>query len=149
MRKLFYIGIIALLVVACQSNRQTQQRQASEDSLKDVRVDFVKGNAAIKFDTIYYDLGSLDINGPDQTRDFFFANTGGEPLVIKNVETSCPCLDVVYPKDSIAPGCKSKITLTLKMQEMGSGQFYRSANVYTNASDEPTEIILQGIKNYE
>ena len=44
MRKLFYIGIIALLVVACQSNRQTQQRQASEDSLKDVRVDFVKGN---------------------------------------------------------------------------------------------------------
>ena len=57
-----------------------------------------------------FDLGSLDINGPDQTRDFFFANTGGEPLIIEKVEASCPCLDIVYPKDSIAPGTKSKIT---------------------------------------
>ena len=149
MRKLFYISLLIFLAVACQSNHQTQQGQDSGDSLKNIRVDYSQGRAAIKFDTIYYDLGSLDINGPDQTRDFFFANTGGEPLVIEKVEASCPCLDIVYPKDSIAPGTKSKITMTLKMQEISSGQFYRSANVYTNASDEPTEIILQGIKNYE
>ena len=149
MRKLFYISLFVLLAVSCQSNHQTLQRQDSDDSLKNVRVEFVEGNAAIKFDTIYFDLGELDINGPDQTRDFFFANIGGKPLVIEKVEASCPCLDVAYPKDSIAPGCKSKITMTLKMQELSSGQFYRIANVYTNASDEPTEIIFQGIKNYE
>lgn len=149
MRELFYLGIFSVLIVACHSNRQGQQDTDSGDSLQSVRVDYSQGRAAIKFDTIYFDLGSLDINGPDQTREFFFANTGDEPLVIEKVEASCPCLDIVFPKDSIAPGAKSKITMTLKMQELSSGQFYRSAFVYSNASDEPTEIILQGIKNYE
>ena len=149
MRKLIYFGLIALLITACHSNRRGYKSQTSADSIERVRVDYSKGQPSIKFDTIYFDLGSLDINGPDQTRDFFFANVGGEPLVIEKVEASCPCLDVVFPKDSIAPGRKSKITLTLKMGEVSSGQFYRSAFVYTNASEEPTEIILQGIKNYE
>lgn len=149
MKKLLYLSFFSLLIVACHSNRLGQQGHDSSDSLSNVRVDISQAHAAIKFDTIYFDLGSLDINGPDQTRDFFFANTGGEPLIIEKVEASCPCLDIVYPKDSIAPGTKSKITMTLKMQELSSGQFYRSAFVHTNASEEPTEIILQGIKNYE
>ena len=149
MRKLFYFGLMVLLMSACHSNRHGDQSQKPVDSLESVRVNYTKGHPVIKFDTIYFDLGSLDINGPDQTRDFYFANVGGEPLVIEKVEASCPCLDVVFPKDSIAPGRKSKITMTLKMGEVSSGQFYRSAHVYTNASEEPTEIILQGIKNYE
>ena len=69
--------------------------------------------------------------------------------MIDSVVASCPCLDIDYPKDSIAPGSKSKITMTLKMNMIMSGQFWRSANVYTNGSAEPVEIILQGIKNYE
>lgn len=149
MRKLFYISILVLLAVACQSNRQGVQGQDSNDSLKNISVAYKQGGAVIKFDTILFDLGSLDINGPDQTREFFFANTGTEPLLIEKVEASCPCLVIDYPKDAIAPGSKSKITMTLKMGELSSGQFYRSAFVYSNGSEEPVEIILQGIKNYE
>ena len=150
MRKLFTISIVALLIAACQSNRQGQQGKDSVDSLKNVSVDISHtGGPAIKFDTVYFDLGSLAIDGPDQTRDFLFSNTGDAPLVIEKVEASCPCLDIVSPDGPIAPGKRSKITMTLKMNELSSGQFYRSANVYTNASDEPTEIILQGIKCYE
>lgn len=149
MSKLWYISFLALFVCACHSNQLNQSQQNAADSLKTLRVDYEQGAAKILFDTIYYDLGELDINGPNQTRDFFFANTGGQPLVITKVESSCPCLEISYPNDSIAPGHKSKITMTLKMNELSSGQFYRSANVYTNASEEPTEIILQGIKNYE
>lgn len=151
MRKLLYISLLTLGLVACQSNRQGQQGRDSGDSLQNVSVvlPHSEGPAAIKFDTIYFDLGSLAINSSDQTRDFLFTNTGGAPLVIEKVETSCSCLEVVYPKDSIAPGVRSKITMTLKMKEILSGQFYRSANVYTNASEDPVEIILQGIKKYE
>lgn len=151
MRKLLFISLLTIGIVACQSNRQGQQGQDSGDSLQNVSavLPHSDGPAAIKFDTIYFDLGSLAIDGPDQTRDFLFTNTGGAPLVIEKVEASCSCLDIVYPKDSIAPGTRSKITMTLKMNELLSGQFYRSANVYTNASEEPTEIILQGIKKYE
>ena len=150
MRKLLSIGVLALLFVGCHSNKGTQpQPEAAVDSLKDARVEITQETAVIKFDTIYFDLGSLDINGPDQTRDFIFANIGAKPLVIDSVVSSCPCLDVDYPKDSIAPGCKSKITATMKMKEISSGQFWRSANVYTNGSAEPVEIIMQGIKNYE
>ena len=150
MRKLFSISLLTLLIVACQSNRQGQLSKDSGDSLKNVSVEITQaGGPAIKFDTIYFDLGSLAIDAQNQTRDFIFANTGDAPLVIEKVEASCSCLDIDYPKDSIASGMKSKITMTLKMNEVSSGQFYRSANVYTNASDEFTEIILQGIKCYE
>lgn len=149
MRKLLYISLLVLLTAACQSNRQGVQSQDASDSLKNIKVEHKQGDAVIKFDTIYFDLGSLDINAPDQTRDFFFANMGGEPLLIEKVEASCPCLVIDYPKDAIAPGSKSKITMTLKMGELSSGQFYRSAFVYSNGSEEPVEIILQGIKNYE
>lgn len=149
MKKLVLIYFLLLLVAACQTNTSSRQAQEEADSLKDIRVEYGQGPAIIKFDTIYYDLGSLDINGPDQTRDYFFANIGGSPLVIENVDASCPCLDITSPKDSILPGRKSKITMTLRMKEMSSGQFYRSAYVYTNASEEPIEIIMQGIKCYE
>ena len=151
MRKLLLISILALGIAACQSNRQGQPGNVSGDSLQNVSavLPHSDGPAAIKFDTIYFDLGSLAIDCPDQTREFLFTNTGGAPLVIEKVESSCSCLDVVYPQDSIAPGGRSKITMTLKMKELLSGQFYRSANVYTNASEEPVEIILQGIKKYE
>ena len=154
MRKLFLISLLALLIAACQSNRQGQQGgNASGDSLQIASAAISQAAtdapAAIKFDTIFFDLGALEIDGPDQTRDFLFTNKGGAPLVIEKVEASCPCLDIVYPKDPIAPGDSSKITMTLKMKQISSGQFYRSANVYTNASKEPTEIIFQGIKKYE
>ena len=149
MRKLLYLSLVTLLIVACQSNRQGQKSQESRDSLKGVSSDISNAGPQIKFDTIYFDLGSLEIDGPNQTREFLFANTGNAPLVINKVESSCPCLDIDYPKDAIASGARSKITMTLKMNELSSGQFYRSAFVYTNASDEPTEIILQGIKKYE
>ena len=146
-----FVCLLTIVIVACQSNRQGQQGRDSGDSLQNVSTSLSHsdGPAAIKFDTVYFDLGPLAIDGPNQTRDFFFVNTGGAPLVIEKVEASCPCLDVVYPTDSILPGSRSKITMTLKMKEILSGQFYRSANVYTNASEEPIEIILQGIKNYE
>ena len=152
MRKLFLISLLTLLIAACQSNRQGQQGgNASGDSLQNAgaAVSQTNGAAAIRFDTVFFDLGALDIDGPDQTRDFLFTNTGGAPLVIEKVEASCPCLDIVYPKDPVAPGDSSRITMTLKMKQISSGQFYRSANVYTNASKEPTEIIFQGIKKYE
>ena len=149
MRKLLYIALFALLIVACQSNKQGQLGNDTGDSLKNVSAGLSKSGAVIKFDTIYFDLGSLPIDGPNQTCDFLFANNGNKPLVIEKVESSCPCLDIEYPKEAVAPGKRSKITLTLKMNEISSGQFYRSAFVYSNGSEEPTEIILQGIKCYE
>lgn len=145
MRKLIHFSFIVLLFAGCHSNKQGQSQNAGDAPLAVAS----EGGPVIKFDTIYFDLGSLDINGPNQTRDFLFTNTGGEPLVIDSVESSCSCLDIDYPKTSIASGNRSKITMTLKVNELSSGQFYRSAFVYSNASDEPTEIILQGIKNYE
>lgn len=151
MRKLLFISLLTLLFVACQSNRQAQQGKDSVDSLQNVSVSMTNsdGAAAIKFDTVFFDLGSLAIDCPDETREFMFTNTGSAPLVIEKVESSCSCLVIDYPQDPIASGARSKISMTLKMKEISSGQFYRSANVYTNASEEPIEIIMQGIKKYK
>lgn len=154
MKKLLFLSLVTLLIVACQSNRQGQSSgNVSGDSLQSVSASAVsqslKSQAAIKYDTVFFDLGGIHRDDPDQTREFLFTNTGGAPLVIQKVEASCSCLDIDYPKDAIAPGDSSKITMTLKVKELRSGQFYRSAEVYTNASEEPTELIFQGIMAYE
>ena len=64
MRKLLSIGVLALLFVGCHKNNGSQQQtEVAVDTLKDARVEITQETAVIKFDTIYFDLGSLDING--------------------------------------------------------------------------------------
>jgi hypothetical protein len=99
MRKLFSISLLTLLIVACQSNRQGQLSKDSGDSLKNVSVEITQaGGPAIKFDTIYFDLGSLAIDAPNQTRDFIFANTGDAPLVIERWKLLVPVLRSTIPR---------------------------------------------------
>ena len=148
MKKLLFLSFISVCICACQSGQKTTVN-TKEDSIPQRDVKVVDGPGQIKFDTLYYDLGALEIDAPDETRDFVFVNQGSEPFRITKVEPSCKCLMVDYPKEAIAPGMASKITMTLKMDEILSGQFYRSAFVYTDASKDSTELVLMGIKKYK
>lgn len=71
-----------------------------------------------------------------------FTNKGDKPLLIKEVKASCGCIDVSYPKTSIAAGSRGEIELTFDAKILGS--FYKEIEVLTNASDNPAYIAIQG-----
>ena len=68
--------------------------------------------AEMTFNEKTHDFGTIkEANGP-VTHTFEFTNTGGEPLVIINVNASCGCTRPEYPKEPIMPGKKGKVKVT-------------------------------------
>lgn len=92
-------------------------------------------------DTDIKKVGEVEFQVPRQFT-LGFTNKGDKPLTIKEVKASCGCLDVSFPKNPIAAGARSEITLTFDAKLLGS--FYKEVEVLTNASDKPAYIAIQG-----
>lgn len=66
--------------------------------------------AKIKFEESSFDFG--DINQGDVVEHTFaFENVGNQPLILSNVMTTCGCTVPAWPREPIAPGTKSEITV--------------------------------------
>jgi len=73
-----------------------------------------------------HDFG--DINQGDKVEHVFeFENTGNEPLIITNVQTTCGCTAPEWPRDPVAPGQSSKIKVVFN----SSGKIGRQNKVIT------------------
>ena len=65
---------------------------------------------AITFEESKHDFG--DINQGDKVEHTFaFENTGDEPLIITDVRVTCGCTATDWPREPIAPGESSSITV--------------------------------------
>lgn len=65
----------------------------------------------IEFTESLHDFG--DIHQGDKVQHVFtFKNTGTEPLVLTNVETTCGCTASNWPREPLAPGESADITVT-------------------------------------
>ncbi|ELR71825.1 hypothetical protein C900_02200 [Fulvivirga imtechensis AK7] len=63
------------------------------------------------FDTAKHDFGDIH-QGDKVQHTFTFENTGNEPLIITNVQVTCGCTASDWPRDPIAPGQESSITIS-------------------------------------
>ena len=82
------------------------------------------------------DFGTIkEANGP-VTHTFEFTNTGGEPLVIINVNASCGCTRPEYPKEPIMPGKKGKVKVTFNPAGR-PGEFSKEVKIRTNGDKRP------------
>ena len=77
-----------------------------------------------------------------RTVTFQMKNTGTEPLNIKTVHPSCGCTMVEWTRTPIAPGETGHIKAIYDALTLGS--FQKELEVYTNASDEPVYLAMQG-----
>lgn len=66
-----------------------------------------------------YDFGEIP-KGKPVSIEFFFTNTGDEPLLIADVKTSCQCTASDYTKEPIAPGKSSKIKVSYSAATTGA-----------------------------
>ena len=71
-----------------------------------------------------------------------FRNRGNKPMRILQVNPSCGCLDVRYPQEAVPAGGHAEIELTFDAKQLGS--FYKDVEIYTDASDKPVYVAIQG-----
>jgi hypothetical protein len=95
----------------------------------------------IEFEMLKYDFGTISQNG-NGTVEFVFTNTGGEPLVLANVRSSCGCTVPQWPRKPIAAG-KSDV-ISVKYDTRRIGAFKKSITVYSNASVSPIRLEISG-----
>lgn len=92
--------------------------------------------AKIKFETKVHNFGKIGEGDGKVSYDFVFTNSGGTPLLIKRVETSCGCTVSKWERSPIDPGRTSVIAITLDPKNR-PGRFTKGITVYTNSVDTP------------
>jgi hypothetical protein len=90
----------------------------------------VENETQMTFATTDFDFGTIK-SGDVVTYAFKFTNTGTKNLVIKDAKVSCGCTVTNYPKEPIAPGKTSEISIRFDSARK-SGRQLKSINVYGN-----------------
>lgn len=91
-------------------------------------------------DTI--DCGQVAFKHPVRAA-FKMRNTGREPLLIKDVRTSCGCTSVSFPGEAIAPNDTFSVSTVYDAKQMG--HFQKQIGIYSNASVEPRMLTIKGV----
>lgn len=89
------------------------------------------------------DYGTVSKDSDDGVRKFEFTNTGDQPLVIKNVQSTCGCTVPSKPTGEILPGKSDFITVKYNMNP---GPIRKTITVETNAVNEEGGMIALKIK---
>jgi len=78
------------------------------------------------FDHKIHNFGILEYDGDGKCK-FSFTNTGKEPLIIKNVKTSCGCTTPSYSKEPVQPGQEGYVTARYDTKRTGT--FHKTLTV--------------------
>ena len=96
-----------------------------------------------KFDSKLHNFGIIEYAGNGKC-EFKFTNTGKEPLIIKNVKTSCGCTTPGYSKDPITPGKTGFVTA--KYDTKREGNFQKNLTVIFMDNSQVTLSIKGNVK---
>ena len=85
-----------------------------------------------------YDFGDI-VQGDKVEHTFEFENTGNEPLILSNVLTTCGCTATNWPRDPIAPGKQSEITVSFNSTGK-MGRQNKVVTVLSNANNPQAKV---------
>ena len=130
----FSIVLCALVALQAQTAAQPAVSQPA---------DAVNPNApVITFSKIVHDYGTI-YKGGDGNCEFEFKNTGVEPLILSNCQSSCGCTVPDWPKEPILKGKSAVIKVKYASERLGA--INKTITVTSNASNSP--IVLKIIGN--
>ena len=124
---------LGLLLVACGSRETTK---TAGGAVFDISPEIV----AMRADTLV-DIGTLR-SGEVIKYDARLRNAGSEPLVIKNISTSCGCTSVEYGKQPIAPGAEGSFSFRFDSRGMWGVQ-RKLIEIHTSAGSNPYRVTVQ------
>jgi len=97
-----------------------------------------------KFEEETINYGKIDKSSNGE-RIFVFTNIGDQPLIIKNIQSSCGCTVPKAPKDPIMPGQKGEIKVSYDTKRVGG--FSKTITVFSNAKTSRKMIKIRGFVN--
>jgi hypothetical protein len=100
---IFKLSLVSVILFGLLISCETEVKKNTVKSISNP-----DGIAKIKFDTTYYDYGTL-IQGEKVIYTFKFKNIGDADLVILDAYSTCGCTVPNYNKEPIAPGSDGKI----------------------------------------
>ncbi len=100
-------------------------------------------NPSASFDSEIHDFGIIKEADGIVNCQFIFTNTGGTPLILKNVTASCGCTTPNYSKDPVLPGAKGFINVSFNPQGK-SGKFEKQITITSNAEPESQVLYIKG-----
>lgn len=163
----FFNGVLAILMVVALTFAACNQgaKEANESSREQMTAttDAVKANASadpaaktvtpppavptgptteIKFEESTFNFGTVK-QGEKVTHVYKFKNTGDEPLTIKNAKGSCGCTVPEWPKEPIAPGAESEITVSFDSKGKSNKQT-KTVTITANTEPAQTRLTITG-----
>ncbi len=97
----------------------------------------------ITFKETEFDFGKFPEERGKVSHTFEFTNTGGEPLIINKVRSSCGCTVPEWTKEPIPPGGKGYIKATYNASHR-PGKFTKTITVNSNAVNSVVVLRVKG-----
>ena len=127
---------VLLILMLCGGFTTITNAQEAEKT----EVKAKKKKEAITFKTLTIERNNIPY-GSDETFTFTFKNTGKEPVIISNVQTSCGCTTAKKPEAPVAP--KKSADISVKYDTKRVGQFTKTITVTSNVG-EPIVLTIKG-----
>ncbi|HCK22235.1 MAG TPA: DUF1573 domain-containing protein [Bacteroidetes bacterium] len=139
--------LLTILVALSSCKEKSENGGISTDliqnpSTADGEVD-MENMPVMTFDKDMYDFGEI-IQGEKVTYNFAFTNTGKSNLIISSARASCGCTVPSWPKEPIAPGESSNITVQYN-SEGRSNAFNKVVTITANTIPNENRITIKGV----
>lgn len=121
---------LILAVLSCRHNPEATSVPSSSTNI-------------FYLDTIHQ-FGDIPLSSPVDSFDFRLYNPTARPVVVLAARPSCECTMAKYDPSPIAPGDTSIIRVIYDGRNQPKGYFYRTVDVYTNASESPQMLSITG-----
>lgn len=144
MHKLFYLFLISLSFIACQSE---DEELIDTDIIRNDQSGFEekdKANAPkFEFATEIFDFGKIT-QGETVEHTFKFTNVGKSDLIITDVEGSCGCtVPRTWPRKPISPGEGGQIEVEFN-SEGKKGVIKKYVSIVANTSPSTRRLVVSG-----
>ncbi len=104
----------------------------------------IKVGTGLEFDKTIHNFGDILIEDGPVSCTFTLSNNGSKPAVIYNINTTCGCTKIEWPREPIRPGKTAKITVTYTNDE-GPYPFDKNVTVYISDIKKPIILKLRGV----
>lgn len=95
----------------------------------------------ITFDNLVHDYGTVPYGG-NGVCTFKFTNTGKEPLILQQPQSSCGCTVPTWPKEPVLPGTSDEIKVTYNTKKVGP--INKTITVRSNAKNNTVVLRITG-----
>jgi len=104
---------------------------------------YAQNNATIHFDKMMHDFGRIKEEGGKVSFNFKFKNNGKQPIIIKNVQSSCGCTTPDWSKTPVMPGKEGFVSAEYDPTDR-PGAFSKEITVFNNITNEPITLEIKG-----